>query len=127
MKKYFFALSAIVLAIAFSAFTSKPTTTYVFKLKNGVDKTSATAVADKTNWEITSISCSGTADIPCTITVDESFTQVDGFGTRTLKTSGTTISIQVENGLLDTAPNPYVQYKRVATGVNYTFVNQSLH
>src|SRR5205085_12086951 len=102
MKKYLFAFTAIVLAVVFSSFT-KPFANKTFRLKAGVDKTSPTQVALKSNWEEATLSCTGSADIPCTITVDESFTSIVN-GDRVLNTSGSFITIQTENGLLDTAP-----------------------
>jgi hypothetical protein len=122
MKKYFFAFTALVLAVVFSSFT-KPFTNVIFKLKTGVDKTSAAAVENKANWEEGIITCAGNADIPCTLSVDPSFTSIVN-GDRVLNTSGSTITIVTENGFLDTAPDPDVQYKRVASGTNYSFVNK---
>jgi hypothetical protein len=124
MKKYSFGLAAIVLAIAFSAFTTKPTALFSFRLKSGVDLTSSSAVENKANWQVTSQLCDAVAEIPCNVTVDESFTHGTG-SSRVLNTSGTTISIVSENGYLDTAPNPDVQYKRIASGTNYTFENKT--
>jgi hypothetical protein len=123
MKNYFFGFAAIILAIAFSAFTKAPTASYTFKLKNGVDLTSESAIANKANWEESAISCSGGADIPCTITVDEQFTHVedDGLFWRiALNIWGLTITIAVENGAWEVG----VQYKRIASGANYVFQNQ---
>jgi hypothetical protein len=124
MKKYFLAITAIALAIVFSSFT-KPFANKVFRLKAGVDKTNSSAIQLKSNWEEGTITCNTSSlDIPCTITLDEAFTSVDGDGVRTLNTSGSFITIQTENGLLDQTVVPNVQYIRVANGSNYTPVNK---
>jgi hypothetical protein len=128
MKKYSIGLAAIVFAIAFSAFTKAPNfVNYKFELKPGVDLTSEAAVELKTNWQESALTCSG-SQVPCTIEVAEAFTHMDG-QLRVLNTTvqqGSVVIIESENGFLDTAPNPDVQYKRIATGTNYTFANQAI-
>jgi hypothetical protein len=118
MKPYFFAFTAIVLATTFSSF-SNHFANKKFNLKAGTDKTSASAITNNANWEEGTLSCTGSQDIPCTITVDEPFTHFDGDGDRLLNTSGNFITIQTEPGLFDG-----VQYLRLDSGINYTFANK---
>jgi hypothetical protein len=129
MKFYYFSVIAIVLAIGLSAFTRSIFTTYRFKLKSGTDLTSHSAVENKLNWQQTSLICDSVPDISCVIIVDEQFTHIEGspFQIRVLNITGSNvISIQSENGIFDTAPNPDVQYLRIAAGINYIFVNTRL-
>jgi hypothetical protein len=122
MKKYFFGFVAITLAIAFSAFTKAPNfDTFKFKLKSGVDVTSATAVENEANWEVTALVCSPGTDQACTITVDASYTHLEGTAPneiRVLNTSGTVANIISEAG---SGSN-----RRIATAgaSEYTFQNQ---
>jgi hypothetical protein len=122
MKKY--SIQLVALAIVFSAFITKPTSTFQFKLKAATDLTSASAIEDKTNWQVTSQSCDELQDLPCNITVDTMYTNGSGIS-RKLNTSGNTITIASENGFLNTTPDPDVQYRRIACGNNYTFQNKS--
>ena len=130
MKKYLLGFTAIVLAIGFSAFTnsSKSFTDRTFKLKLSVDKTSASAIQDVTNWDFAGFSCGSGTDIPCTITVPDAYTHTDGNGDRFLNTStsqGSVISIETENGLFVA---PSTQYIRVAPDAQtvYAKVNKTL-
>jgi hypothetical protein len=122
MNKNWPGFSAIILAVIFCSF-NKPSTNITFQLKAGVDKTSAAAIAQKSNWEEGTLSCTGSADIPCTITVDESFTHIDGGGDRVLNVSGIhIISINIENGIYWLGQ----QFKRIAAGISYIFSNKHL-
>jgi hypothetical protein len=123
MKKYFFGITALALAITFSAFTKNRTTTYSFKLKSEVDLSSLGAVESKTNWIVSSEICDGVEDIPCIITVQESFTNGTGISQK-LNPSGDTIFIVSKNGFLATASNPDVHYRRIGDGTNYTHKNK---
>jgi hypothetical protein len=123
MKHYILSYSSIILAIVLSAFTKSPTTVYIFALKPGVDRTSSPAVSDKSNYRPSSILCNGN-DIACGVVVDESFTNGTGIN-RKLNTTGTYISIQTENEYLDQSVNPAVQYIKLASGVNYTYFNDT--
>jgi hypothetical protein len=127
MKKYLFGFTALALAVAFSAFTSAPFVSYKFKPKVGVDMTSESALETETNWETTAISCNSTQqDLACIIEVDQAFTHTEQQGEVTVRVLNTTganvIAIDAENGLLTGG----TQYKRIASGLNYTFTNKVL-
>jgi hypothetical protein len=121
--RYFSGFLAFVMAFILCAFSIIPSSTFTFKLKSGIDKTNATAIELKSNWEECIVVCSGNPDVPCNITVDEAYTHLEGnlIPNRVLNTSGVTITIQTENGIFRGA-----QYKRIASGTNYTYVNQVL-
>jgi hypothetical protein len=85
MKKYLLGSSAIILAIAFSAFITKPTATNVFRYK----KTSftSTQVATLSNWDVkVSSICTSGSDKACEIVVDDVYTHEDALGVEIFNT-----------------------------------------
>jgi hypothetical protein len=130
MKKYFFGFAAIVLAFAFSAFIKAPKfIDYKFKLKSGVDQTKKSDVENEANWEETALICNGDPQVACTITVDASYTHLEGTAPnqiRVLNTTGSIISIVAVDGYLDESQNPAVRYQMIGTGTNYSHQNTIL-
>jgi hypothetical protein len=130
VKRYFLNSISAILAAILGTFSLSPKAAVSFKLKYGVDLRSANEVELKSNWQQSSLVCSGIPDMPCNITVDEAFTHLVGtfpFQLRVLNSTGITISIQSENGYLDQSTTPPFQYKRIAAGTNYTFLNQEYY
>jgi hypothetical protein len=71
MKKYFFGLVALTLAVGFSSFTllsKRATTTFNYTAPGG--SYSQTDVQTVGNWASGSITCTGIADKACIIVVD---------------------------------------------------------
>ena len=112
MKKYLLGLSAIVLAIAFSAFTTKPVANErIFRLQSGVSKTSESAVQNVANWERIDPSIASCTSVPlqedqvCEIVVSDVFYTFDsGEGTYSLNATdpagpGQAMTINAEAGL----------------------------
>jgi len=97
MKKYFFGLSAVVLAIAFSAFTSKPKPATVTDLVFKGSPTSQSQVQDLTKFvengqHASGFNCSSglTDQAACKlIAVDIKYTHEDGDGNQILNTTAT--------------------------------------
>jgi hypothetical protein len=78
MRKYLSGLIGLSFAILLVASIKRPIANVTFFLKPGVDLTSCAAITNKANWVQCEKICGGD-DIPCTITVDESFTHLDSF------------------------------------------------
>jgi len=83
MKKYFFGILAIVLAISFSAFTNpskKTSTNFLFEYTPpSTGDYSQGSVSDPDNWNLLfGADCSGAEEISCVIEVEPQFTHVEG-------------------------------------------------
>jgi hypothetical protein len=96
MKKYLFGLSALVLAIVFSAFTT-PTTAVKFRLKNSFLGNASSydlqsgIIQNPANWIFdNTVSCAG-GEYGCSFSIDDANDQEyyhdNGFGTPELNTS----------------------------------------
>jgi len=103
MKKYLLGLTAVVLAIGFSAFTTtkfvKPFATKTFKLR--IVPTQQSDLTVLTNWEEgTPTTCDGTNEEACLVTVDERDVQpYTAGGTSHLGPANVTITAATFNGL----------------------------
>jgi hypothetical protein len=126
VTKYYLALISSILAIILSSISAGPNSIVSFKLKPGVNLGIANEVELKSNWQQSSLVCTGIEEIPCNISVNEAYTHFVGTY-RILNSTGLTISIQSENGYLDQGVSPPFQYKRIASGTNYTFLNQAYY
>jgi hypothetical protein len=113
MKKYLFGLSAVVMAIAFSAFTVKKTnfTSRLFHLSSASFLTSASQVEDVQNWDYTGSSspivCDdySAPDRACTILVDEAFLVNLGGGQFRLRLPSETPLVDDDHIIIDAVAN----------------------
>jgi hypothetical protein len=125
MKKYFLGFSAIVLAIAFSAFSTKPTATNVFRYK--LSSFTSSQVANLANWPVKASSiCTSGTDKACEIVVDDVYTHDDG-GIEVLNTAAYVASLpQPTSELAATIatedPNSNSLFRVATTGTTATSI-----
>lgn len=136
MKKNLLKLTAILIAIAFSAFTGKAKlfteeTTYCFKFVG--DPKNAAQVLDLTKYVDVSFSCPRPEEIVCAFCTTDAYTHtvIDGDETKEVPNTPTDnpdnesiLTLNLTLGYLDTAPNPDVQYYKLAAGVGYVPFNK---